>query len=68
MTFPANPSVGDTHTFDDTVYTYNGRRWDRTIIGSSNSTDYGQNLVTAALLTRIAHLEALVNQGLLILD
>ena len=68
MSFPANPNAGDTHTFEDTVYTYNGRSWDRTTIGAANSTNYASNMITAALLHRIAHLEALVNQGLLILD
>ena len=68
MSFPENPNVGDTHTFEDTVYTYNGRRWDRTSVGANNSTSYASNMITAALLHRIAHLEALVNNGLLIID
>jgi len=68
MSFPANPNVGDTHSFEDTVYTFNGRNWDRTIIGPDNRTAYTHNVVLAALLTRIAHLEALIEQGLLIID
>ena len=68
MSFPAHPNVGDTYTSDDTVWTFNGQRWDRTIIGSNNSTKYSNALVTTALLTRIAHLETIVNQSLLIID
>lgn len=40
MAFPSNPSQGDTYVTDDTTWTYNGLSWDRTIIGSNNSTDY----------------------------
>ena len=40
MTFPSNPSRGDTYVADDTTWTYNGLSWDRTIIGSNNSTSY----------------------------
>ena len=68
MSFPANPNVGDTYTSDDTVWTFNGRRWDRTIIGANNSTGYSHSLVTTALLARIANLETIINQGLLIID
>lgn len=68
MSFPSNPSVGDTFTREDTVWTFNGRSWDRTVIGIQNDTSYAQPLITAALLHRIAHLEALVENGLLLLD
>lgn len=68
MSFPAHPNVGDTYTSDDTVWTFNGQRWDRTIIGSNNVTRYSHALVTAALLSRIAHLETIVNKSLLIID
>ena len=70
MSFPAHPNVGDTYTSDDTVWTFNGQRWDRTIIGPNNSSTYRQShaLVTTALLTRIAHLETIINQSLLIID
>ena len=71
MTFPTNPNVGDTFTFEDTVFTFNGRKWDRTIIGSNNSTDYSNRssiFVTNALIHRIAHLEALLETQFLILD
>ena len=68
MSFPAHPNVGDTYTSDDTVWTFNGQRWDRTIIGPANKTRYANALVTTALLTRIAHLETIVNQSLLIID
>ena len=68
MSFPSNPSAGDTFTREDTVWTFNGRNWDRTKIGAHNDTRYAHNLVTTALLTRIAHLEALVNDGILLLD
>ena len=68
MSFPTNPNVGDTFTFEDTVFVFNGRTWDRRTIGPSNQTLYAHNMVTTALLSRIAHLEALIEQGLLILD
>ena len=68
MSFPANPNVGDTFNSDDTVWTFNGQRWDRTIIGPDNNTRYSHAVVTAALITRIAHLETIINQSLLIID
>ncbi len=68
MSFPANPNAGDKYTFEDTVYTFNGRSWDRTLIGSNNSTSYAQAVVTTALLSRITHLEALVEQAFLIIE
>ena len=68
MSFPENPNVGDTHTFENTVYTYNGRNWDRTIVGPNNQTMYAHAMVTSALLHRIAHLEALVEQAFLIIE
>jgi len=70
MTFPTNPNVGDTFTFEDTIYTFNGRKWDRTVIGSANSTSYsgGHTLVTMSLLQRIAHLEALIENQFLIIE
>ncbi len=68
MSFPANPNVGDTHSFEDTVYTFNGRSWDRTLIGSNNSTSYAHTVVTTALLNRIANLEALIAQSFLIIE
>ena len=40
MAFPTDPQRGDTHTEEDTVYTFNGISWDRTIIGSNNDTSY----------------------------
>ena len=43
MTFPVSPNRGDTHTFDDTVWIYNGRAWDRKTVGSNNSTSYANN-------------------------
>ena len=70
MTFPTNPNVGDTFNFEDTVFTFNGRKWDRTIIGPANATDYANRgvFVTTALIHRIAHLEALLENQFLILD
>ncbi len=68
MSFPTNPNVGDTFTFEDTVYTYNGVTWDRTTIGSNNQTRYANAFVTTALLTRIAHLEALLENQFLIIE
>jgi hypothetical protein len=66
MTFPANPNVGDTFLLDDTVWTFNGSKWDRTIIGASNSTSYANNTITTALLKRISTLEALLDKVLII--
>ncbi len=66
MTFPANPNVGDTFASDDTVWRFNGGSWDRTIIGSSNSTSYANNTITATLLNRISTLEALLDKVLII--
>ena len=66
MSFPTNPNVGDTFTFEDAVFTFNGNTWDRTIVGSNNSTRYANAFVTTALLTRITHLEALLNNVLLL--
>ena len=68
MSFPTNPNVGDTFTFEDTVYTFNGNTWDRTIVGPNNSTRYANAFVTTALLTRIAHLEALLENQFLIIE
>ena len=68
MSFPTNPNVGDTFTFEDTVYTYNGVKWDRTTIGPNNNTRYANAFVTTALLTRIAHLEALLENQFLIIE
>ena len=68
MSFPENPNVGDTHNLEDTVYTYNGRSWDRTIVGASNRSSYAHAVITTALLTRIAHLEALIEQAFLIIE
>ena len=68
MSFPTHPVPGDKHIFEDTTYTFNGRSWDRTIIGPDNRSAYTNNAVMVALLTRIAHLEALIEQGLLIID
>lgn len=67
MSFPTHPNVGDTFTFEDTVWTFNGITWDRTIVGSSNSTRYVSNPTTTALLDRIATLETLL-QNVLILE
>lgn len=55
MTFPVSPNRGDTHTTDDTVFVYNGVDWDRSVIGSNNSSDYSSN----SLFDRIAALEGL---------
>ena len=70
MSFPTNPNVGDTFTFEDTVFKFNGNTWDRIVIGRSNATDYsgGHTLVTTALLHRIAHLEALLENQFLIIE
>ena len=68
MSFPTHPVPGDTYNFEDTTYTFNGKSWDRSIIGPANRSSYAEHAVTVALLTRIAHLEALIEQGLLIID
>ena len=66
MPFPTNPKVGDTFVSDDTLWTYNGRDWDRTIVGTGNSTSYAQNIITTSLLNRISTLEALLEKVLII--
>jgi len=66
MTFPTNPIVGDTFTSDDTVWRFNGRKWDRTVIGSNNATRYADHNVTTSLLNRISTLEALLDKVLII--
>jgi hypothetical protein len=66
MTFPTNPVVGDTFTLDDTVWRFNGSKWDRTVIGSSNATRYADNTLTESLLNRISTLEALLDKVLII--
>ena len=66
MSFPTNPFVGDTFTSDDTVWTFNGSDWDRTIIGVNNSTRYADNQITTTLLNRISTLEALLDKVLII--
>ena len=69
MPFPTNPSVGDKYTQDDTVHTFNGVSWDRTVIGRNNETGYAHNtLITVALLNRIANLEAALEQQFLIIE
>ena len=68
MPFPESPQVGDTYTQENTVFTFNGSTWDRTIIGANNDTRYAHGLVTVALLNRIAHLETYIEQQFLILD
>ena len=70
MSFPINPATGDTFTLDDTVWTFNGRNWDRTVVGPRNETNYAPNyaLLTTALLSRIEHLENVINQGFLLID
>ena len=65
MLFPENPVRGDTHTHDDTVFVYNGVDWDRSIIGSRNSTNYS-GVGVPGLLERIATLEALSEQFLIL--
>ena len=65
MTFPLSPNKGDTYTYDNTVFTYNGAAWDRTIIGPNNSTNYA-SLGSQSLLDRIAHLEALTQNSLIL--
>jgi hypothetical protein len=66
MTFPTSPNVGDTFTSDDTVWKFNGIEWDRTIIGSTNSTRYSDHSITNSLLTRISTLEALLDKVLIL--
>ncbi len=66
MTFPTNPIVGDTYMFDDTVWTFNGGGWDRTIIGANNATRYADSQSTTTLLNRISTLEALLKNVLII--
>ena len=66
MTFPTNPNVGDTFTLDDTVWRFNGSKWDRIVIGSSNATRYADNTLTISLLNRISTLEALLDNVLII--
>ena len=66
MTFPTNPVVGDTFTSDDTVWKFNGSKWDRSVIGSSNTTSYASNTITTTLLNRISTLEALLDKVLII--
>ena len=65
MLFPENPVRGDTHTHDDTVFVYNGVNWDRSVIGSRNSTDYSGAGVPR-LLERIATLETLLKNVLIL--
>ena len=66
MTFPTNPVVGDTFSSDDTVWRFNGSKWDRTIIGSGNATRYSSNQNTSSLLNRISTLEALLDKVLIL--
>ena len=66
MSFPTDPNVGDTFTFEDTVWTFNGITWDRTTVGSSNSTRYASNTLTSSLLNRIATLETLLENVLIL--
>ena len=66
MSFPTNPNVGDTFTFEDTVWTFNGITWDRSIVGSNNSTRYVSNTITSSLLDRIATLETLLENVLIL--
>ena len=66
MAFPTNPNVGDTFSSDDTTWMFNGSDWDRTVIGSSNTTRYSSNQITTTLLNRISTLEALLDQVLIL--
>ena len=68
MTFPENPVVGEEFTVHGTVFKFNGSSWDRIVIGPANRTTYTQTMITTALLTRIAHLEALIEQAFLIIE
>lgn len=45
MTFPSNPSIGDTHTEEDTLWTYGNTGWYRSVIGSANDTNYAHTIV-----------------------
>jgi hypothetical protein len=40
MAFPSNPSIGDTHTEEDTLWTYGSNGWYSTVIGDNNDTKY----------------------------
>ncbi len=40
MAFPVSPNIGDTHTEDDTLWTYGSNGWYSTIIGDANDTRY----------------------------
>jgi hypothetical protein len=40
MAFPASPNIGDTHTEDDTLWTYGSNGWYSTVIGDANDTRY----------------------------
>jgi len=66
MNFPTNPNVGDTFTLDDTIWRFNGSNWDRTVIGSNNTTRYADNTITTSLLNRISTLEALLDDVLIL--
>lgn len=43
MTFPTNAVRGDTYTAENTLFTYNGRSWDRTTVGRNNNTNYARH-------------------------
>jgi hypothetical protein len=66
MNFPTNPNVGDTFTLDDTIWRFNGSNWDRTVIGSNNTTRYADNTIATSLLNRISTLEALLDDVLIL--
>lgn len=40
MAFPASPNIGDTHTEENTLWTYGSNGWYSTTIGENNSTKY----------------------------
>jgi hypothetical protein len=40
MAFPASPNIGDTHTENDTLWTYGSNGWYSTVIGDANDTKY----------------------------
>jgi len=40
MAFPVSPNIGDTHTEDDTLWTYGSNGWYSTVIGDANDTRY----------------------------
>ena len=40
MAFPASPNIGDTHTEENTLWTYGSNGWYSTTIGDNNSTKY----------------------------